>query len=104
MFASGAADLLNAAIQAGQGVPEMEESILLKADVDEHRFETLLDVLYFALKDAADDVTVGISLNIVFFQNAVFQECDSAFQFFTTDNNLIANFLRIESEKLLHFF
>jgi hypothetical protein len=72
MFPSSSADLLNAAIQPRQGIPKVEKSILLKADVDKHRFQTLFDVLYFAFKDTADDVAIGVALNVIFFQNAVF--------------------------------
>ena len=68
-------DFLDAAVERGRnGVPEMEERIFFEADVDEHRLQAHLDVLDFALVNAADDVARAVSLDAVFFEPAVFEQ------------------------------
>ena len=67
-----AADRLNPAIEGcGNGVPELEECIFLKAYVDKHCLDARLDVADFSFVDAAYDVSVGFPLDRVFFEAVV---------------------------------
>ncbi len=47
-------------------VPEVQERVLLRADIDEHGLEALFDVLDAPLEDAADDVLVADAFDVVF--------------------------------------
>ena len=72
----------------------MEEGVFLEADVDEHRLQAHLDVLYFALVNAPDNVAQAVTLDAVFFQAAVFQKCHSTLQFLYADDELVARLAR----------
>ncbi len=60
----------------------MEEGVLIEADVHEHGFEALLDILHTTFENAADDVLVALALDGVFFKDAVLEQGHTAFQFF----------------------
>ena len=86
-----ALDFLEAGIErGGDGVPEVEEGVLVEADVHEHRLEAGLDVFDAALEDAADDVLVAFALDGVFFEHAVFEQGDAAFEFFDVDDDAVS--------------
>ena len=85
-----ALDLLQAGIErGGDGIPEMQEGILVEADIDEHGFKAGLDVFDAALEDAADDVLIALALDGVFLEHAILQQRDAAFKFFDVDDNAI---------------
>ena len=79
----------------------MEERIFLEADIDEHGLEAVLDVFHAALVDAADDVAVAGPLDRVFLEYAVFEQRDALFEFFGTDDKLVAGLAWSHPE---HFF
>jgi hypothetical protein len=86
-----ALDFLEAGVErGGDGVPEVEEGVLVEADVDEHRLEAGLDVLDAALEDAADDVLVALALDGVFLEDAVLEQGDAAFEFLDVDDDAVA--------------
>ena len=86
----GAIDLFDAAVQAGKRIPEMKESVFLEADVDKHGLQTMFDVFDFSFEDTANDVSIGVPFDVVFFEYAIFEERDAPLEFFTTDDYLIA--------------
>jgi hypothetical protein len=55
----------------------MEERVLLETDVNEHRLQTMLDVFDFSFEDTSDDVSVGISFEIIFFKHTIFEKRDA---------------------------
>ena len=65
----------------------MEEGIFVESDVYEHGLETLLDVLDFSFKNTSDDVLIAFALDGVFFEKSVFEQRDTAFEFFDVDKN-----------------
>ena len=96
-------DLFDAAVERGRDrVPEMEEGIFLEADVDEHRLQPHLDVLDSSLVDAADNVTRGVALDVIFFEPAVLEQRHAALQFLDADNQLVAG-LAGKSQKFSNF-
>ena len=67
-----AVDLLEAAIEcSGDGIPEVEEGVLVEADVNEHGLEALLDIFDAALEDTSDDVLIALALDGVFLEDTV---------------------------------
>ena len=91
----GAIDLLDAAIEGGGNrVPKMEEGVFFEADVDKHRLQPHLDVLNFALVNAPDNVARGVTLDVVFFEAAVFEQRHAALQFLDADDELVARLAR----------
>ena len=50
----------------------MEEGVFFQSNVNEHGFETLLDIFDAAFEDAADDIVVAVSFDRVLFEDAVF--------------------------------
>jgi len=88
---AGALDGLNAAVErGGNGIPEVEEGVLLEADIDEHRLQPMLDVADLALENAADDVALAVALDGVLFQLAILQDGDAFFEFLAADDQLDA--------------
>ena len=82
---------LDAAVEGGgDGVPEVEEGVLLEADVDEHGLEAMLDVADLPLEDAADDVALAVALDGVFLQLAILEEGYAFFQLLTADDQFDA--------------
>ena len=68
-----ALDLLKPPVErGGDGVPEVQERILIEADVHEHGLESTLDVFDAAFENTADDVLVALALDGVFFEHAIF--------------------------------
>jgi hypothetical protein len=51
----------------------------------------MLDVFDFSFEDASDDISVGISFEIVFFKYTIFEERDAPLELFTTNDYLIAS-------------
>ena len=91
-------DFLDAAIERGRDrIPEMEERIFFEADVDEHRLQPHLDVLNFAFVDAADNVAGAVSLDVIFFQPAVFEQGHAALQFLDADDQFVAGLARTKA-------
>ena len=86
-----ALDLLESGVErGGNGVPEVEERVLVEADIDEHRLEAGLDVVDAALEDAADDVLVALAFDGVFLEHAVLEQGDAAFEFLDVDDDAVA--------------
>src|ERR1700719_2068695 len=83
-------DLFHAAVQAGKGIPEMKKSVLFEADINKHGFEPMFDVFDFSFEDTANNVSIGIPFDIVFFEYAIFEKRDAPLEFFTTDDYLVA--------------
>ena len=84
-------DFLHAAVEGGRdGIPEMQEGILFHADVDEHGLQAGFDILDPALEDAADGVVVAFAFYLIFFEEALFEEGDAAFELFNIDNDGIS--------------
>jgi hypothetical protein len=79
--------LLVLAVGRGDGVPKVEESVLLQSDVHEHGLETLLDVAHPAFVNAADDVLGAGALDGVFLQHAVLDHGDALFEFLGVDDD-----------------
>src|SRR5579862_546180 len=95
---------LDAAVErGGERVPEMQEGVLLEADVHEHGLEAVLDVLDPPLEDAADDVAVGLALDVVFFELPVLKERDAPLELFAIDDEFVAGLLWGHAENSLHF-
>ena len=89
--AVAAIDGLNAAVEGGRdGVPELEEGIFLKSDVNEHGFDAGLDVADLAFKNAADDVAIGFAFDGVFLEPVVLEKRDAFLKLFTADDQLNA--------------
>ena len=81
LFLRAAVDLLDAAIEGGRdGVPEVEECVLLEADIDEHRLEAVLDVLHAAFEDAVDDIAIALALDGILLEPPVLEEGDAALE------------------------
>ena len=55
----------------------MEEAISADTKVDEHRLDARLDIDDASLVDVADDVLVGDSLDVEFFEDAIFNDGNS---------------------------
>ena len=51
----------------------------------------MFDVFDFSLKDTANDVSIGVSFDVVFFEHTIFEQRDAPLEFFTTDDYLIAS-------------
>ena len=68
----------------------MKEGIFLEADVDKHGLEPMFDVFDFSFEDTANDVSIGVPFDVVFFENAIFEKGHAPLEFFTTDDYLIA--------------
>ena len=82
-----ARDRFHSAVECGgNGVPEVEERVLLEADVHEHRLDALLDVPHLPLVDRSDDVAVGLAFGGVFLEAIVLQQRDALFKPLATDN------------------
>ena len=82
----------------------MEEGVLLEADVDEHGLEAVLDVLDPPLEDAADDIAVAFALDRIFFEDAVFEKRDAAFEPLAIDNELVAGLARGQTDHAFDTF
>src|SRR5438045_8133846 len=68
-------DFFDSTVERGRnGIPKMEESIFLEADVDEHRLQSHLDILDSAFVDRANNVARSVALDAIFFESSVFQE------------------------------
>ena len=89
--AIAAIDGFNPAIEGGRdGVPELQEGIFLKSDVNEHGFDAGLDVADFSFENAADDVAVGFAFDGVFLEPVVLEKRDAFLELFTADDQLDA--------------
>ena len=98
-------DLFDAAIErGGDGVPEMEESIFLEADVDKHRLQSGLDILDAPLVNAAHDVAVALALDAVFFELAVLEQGHTSLESFDADDQFVAGLATRQAENFFHFF
>jgi len=51
----------------------VEERVLLETDVNEHGLQSMLDVFDFSFEDTPNDISVGISFEIIFFKDTVFE-------------------------------
>src|SRR5205807_8432674 len=84
-------DFFDATVErGGNGIPEMEEGVFFEADVHEHRLQPNLDVLDFALVNAADDVARAFPLDAVFFKLAVLEQGDPALEFSHAEDEVVA--------------
>ena len=84
-------DFFDAAVErGGNSIPEMEEGVFFEADVHEHRLQPNLDVLDFALVNAADDVARAFPLDAVFFKLAVLEQGDPALELFHAEDEFVA--------------
>jgi len=68
----------------------MKESVFLETNINKHGLQPMFDVFDFSLKDTANDISIGIPFDVVFFEYAIFEERDAPLEFFTTDDYLIA--------------
>ena len=86
---SATADLLHALHieRFRDGVPEVQEGILLQTDVHEHGLEALLDVLDAALVDAADKMSGADTLDGKLLEHSVLQQGDAVFKPFAIDDD-----------------
>jgi hypothetical protein len=50
----------------------------------------MFDIFDFTFEDTANDVSIGVPFDVVFFENAIFEERDAPLEFFTTDDYLVA--------------
>jgi hypothetical protein len=50
----------------------------------------MFDVFDFSFKDTANDVSIGIPFDVVFFEYAIFEQRNAPLEFFTTDDYLVA--------------
>src|SRR5438477_3158374 len=96
-------DFFDSTVERGRNsIPEMEESIFLEADVDEHRLQSHLDIFDSAFVDRANNVTRSIALDAIFFESSVFQQRHAALQLLHADNQLVSRFAR-DSQKFSNF-
>ena len=68
----------------------MQKRIFLETDVHEHRLEPHLDVLDFALVNAADNVARAATLDAVFFQSTAFEQRHARLEFFHAEHNFVS--------------
>ena len=103
--AVAALDLLDAAVErGGQGVPEMEEGVLLEADVDEHRLEAVLDVFDAALENEPTMLR-SLSRSMEYSsRTAVFEQRDAAFEPFGIDDEFVAGLARGQADHAFDAF
>ena len=95
LAASVALHLLVGAIERGrEGIGEMEEGVLLEADIDEHGLQAVLDVFDAAFEDGADDVAVALALDGVFLEHAVFEQGDAALEALGVDDEFVTGLAR----------
>src|SRR5207244_1306051 len=98
-----AVDFFDSTVERGwDGIPKMEESIFLEADVDEHRLQSHLDILDSAFVYRANNVARSVALDAIFFELSVFQERHAALQLFYADNQLVPRLAR-DSQKFSNF-
>src|SRR4029077_1961533 len=91
LFLRGPVDFFNPAIERGRKrIPEMQERVFIKADVDEHRLQTHLDVLDPAFVNAADDVARAAALDAIFFQPAILEQRHATLEFLHADYDFVA--------------
>lgn len=102
---AGTGDGFDAAVEGGwDGVPELEEGVFFKADVDEHGFDAGLDVAHLALVNGSDDVAVGVAFGGVFFEAVVLEEGDALFKALAADDKFDAGGFFTEAEKFFDSF
>ena len=90
-----AVDFLDSTVERGRNrVPKMEKSIFLEADVHKHRLQTHLDVFDSALVNAADDVPGSLTLDAVFLEPAILEQCDARLEFFYAEYEFVPRFAR----------
>src|SRR5207245_6648805 len=82
-----AVDFFDSTVERGwDGIPEMEESIFLEADVDKHRLQSHLDIFDSAFVDRANNVTRGVALDAIIFEPSGLQQRQPAPLLLPTDN------------------
>ena len=77
---------------AGIASQKCRNAFFLEADVDEHRLQPHLDVLYPALVDTPDDVAGAVPLNVILFEPAILEKGDAPLQLLHADDELLARF------------
>ncbi len=98
-----AVDFFDSTVERGwDGIPEMEESIFLEADVDKHRLQPHLDIFDSAFVDRANNVTRSVALDAIFFEPSVLQQRHAALQLLHADNQLVPR-LAGNSQKFSNF-
>ena len=86
-----ALDLLQPTIKGRRdGIPKMEEGILLKTNVDKHGFEAAFNVLHAAFEDAANDVRLAGPLDGVFFESLTFEYGYAGFKRFAVNHDPVS--------------
>jgi hypothetical protein len=69
----------------------MKEGVFFEADVDEHRLQSHLDVLDFALVNAANDVARAFTLDAVFLESAILEQRNTGLEFFYIEYEFVAS-------------
>ena len=90
-LARASVNLFDATVErCRNGVPKMKEGIFFKADVDEHRLQTHLDVFDFTLVNAAYDVPGALTFNTIFFKSATLEQSHTGLEFLHAQDELVA--------------
>ena len=100
-------DFFKATVQGRRdGIPEVEESVLIQTNIHEHRLETLLDILDLAFKNSPDDVLVAFTLDSVFLEHAILKKGDASFESFDVyDNGISLGWIGVaDAENAFDFF
>ena len=87
--ASGALHGLDPAVESRRnGIPEVQEGILFKANVHKHGLQPVFNVADLPLENSSHDIAVALPFNRVLLEFPVLQEGDAFLEFFTTDDQL----------------
>ena len=104
-LAIGSLHLFDATIKGGgESVPEMEEGIFFKADINEHRLEGVFDISDSSFKNTSDDVAIRLAFDRVLLENAIFEEGDSSLELFAIDDEFVAGLARSQSDEAFDAF
>ena len=72
----------------GNGIPELQEGILLKPDVHEHRLDALLDISNLSFVDGSDNIAVGVAFCGVLLETIILEQRNALFEALAADNEL----------------
>src|SRR5262249_46284346 len=85
---------------AGNDVPVMKESVLLETDIDEGRFQAILEVANLAFEDAADETFFTRALDSEFFELALLEDGDTSLERLGIDDHFLVDFFDWPDEAL----
>ncbi len=99
---AAALDGFHAAVErGGDRIPEVEEGVLLDADVDEHRLEPVLNVLHPPLEHRADELAGVGAFDRVLLETAPLEKGDPCLDLAPVDDEQVLVLLRHQAEQPL---